>query len=100
MLPVACGEVCYNLKISNFCGLRGEMMSEKILDRFDTPEIEHKSHEMLSEQPQSVRPGSPDAVLQIAGLFSTDEAAMREHIEAIYDKRKRQREDAERAADA
>ena len=41
------------------------------------------------------RPGSPQSVLQLAGKFNGDEAAMEEHLSEIYAERKIQREAAE-----
>jgi hypothetical protein len=74
---------------------RGEKMPEKTLNRSNPPNGEATTKRM--DRP---RQGSPETVLQMAGLFSDDEQAMREHIEAIYAERKRQRDEAERAADA
>jgi predicted RNase H-like HicB family nuclease len=52
------------------------------------------------QQPQqTLRPGSPQAVLRAAGKFKGDEEAMLQHIEEIYAERHRQREEAEREID-
>jgi predicted RNase H-like HicB family nuclease len=50
-------------------------------------------------QEQSLRPGSPQAVLKAAGMFEGDEEAMLQHIEEIYAERRRQREEVERELD-
>lgn len=47
---------------------------------------------------QIARRGSPESVLNAAGKFKADKEAMVQHIEEIYDERKRQREEAEREA--
>ena len=49
--------------------------------------------------PQTLRPGSPQAVLRAAGKFKGDEEAMLQHIEEIYAERRRQREEVEREID-
>jgi predicted RNase H-like HicB family nuclease len=49
--------------------------------------------------PQTLRPGSPQAVLRAAGKFKGDEEAMLRHIEEIYAERRRQREEVEREID-
>lgn len=43
--------------------------------------------------PQRLRPGSPQAVLALAGKFKGDGEAMLKHIEEIYAERRRQREE-------
>ena len=48
---------------------------------------------------QTLRPGSPQAVLRAAGKFKGDEEAMLQHIEEIYAERRRQREEVEREID-
>jgi|SRR5262245_19103603 len=48
---------------------------------------------------QTLRPGSPQAMLRAAGKFKGDEEAMLQHIEEIYAERRRQREEVEREID-
>jgi predicted RNase H-like HicB family nuclease len=48
---------------------------------------------------QTLRPGSPQAVLRAAGKFKGDEEAMLQHLEEIYAERRRQREEVEREID-
>jgi len=48
---------------------------------------------------QTLRPGSPQAVLLAAGKFKGDEEAMLQHIEEIYAERRRQRKEVEREID-
>jgi predicted RNase H-like HicB family nuclease len=48
---------------------------------------------------QTLRMGSPQAVLRAAGKFKGDEEAMLRHIEEIYAERRRQREEVEREID-
>ena len=62
-------------------------------------EVEITNIEIHTQQEPSRRPGSPQAVLQAAGMFADDEAAMLQHIEAIYAERRNQRAEAEREAD-
>ncbi len=53
----------------------------------------------LNVPAQKLRRGSPQAVLQAAGKFKGDEAAMLQHIEEIYAERRRERGELERLMD-
>jgi hypothetical protein len=46
-------------------------------------------------QEQSLRPGSPQAVLKALEVFAGDEEAVREHFEEIARERQRQREEVQ-----
>jgi predicted RNase H-like HicB family nuclease len=54
----------------------------------------------VGSPPQAVGRRSPRRWIQSAGKFVGDEAAMQQHLEEIYAERRRQREEAEREADA
>jgi predicted RNase H-like HicB family nuclease len=55
-------------------------------------EVEITTIEIDTPQDNESRLGSPQSVLKAAGLFANDKEAMLEHIEEIYDERRRQRE--------